>query len=868
MRKEYRRAIKKGKWIKISLVAYLIFSILFLCKKTDNVYAKEVSEIKNISIVFDNSSSMFRNDSDKKYTTRWIEADYAVRALRDMMGAEDKFKIYFIGDEGKKSYSDVAQGMSEMKFHEGTPFDVVKKAVNELNFSGSINSSENWVIILTDGEFTKGMETDSLEQELKSILVGKNISIFYIPIGNGTVIEESPKDRIFTIDGESDDITEQILEAIKKIYNKEQIVSDDGKGVYIENGKCYIDLEVPLEELSVFVQEIGEEQLYKDWKTENEQNISDQAASMNNEDISYPNYLMLESTKQVKGRDNIPPKEPEVLNYNTNKIKYKTLNGTIYQFQKRAEAASNEYAERIEIPIGNNVTKVVVYYQPDVDFKFTYTQDGKKVIPWENKDIQDMESSNLDSQGFIREGTLELKMECIDSLGTALESSLLSIDRFTISYQKDNQEEKVIEKSVSSDVFSMEVSEGKYTLHITTPWHTKENCELEVLEGKKEISMRVAGQQAINAEGKGEIHLEILEEGVAVTDKEEVSIMVDCDVEEIEIEEPIAYLGDGKWLINYYFDKKAELPEDEVIFRICVSHDYNGEIQKKEEEFYIQLSEEIFEIKAEQTPILTECGWTQMFPFIEEKIPLKYIKVTETGEKIPLANNEYDWLEFSLENVDSEKAREYILIDEKGNLKLKGDSSWGDFERQNVNIKIKYIYSRKQSDPLIGIIDLKLVIEKMAAWKLVLFWTIIYGSLLWIGLLGICKIFIRNCHIPAMTAGIKLQSIDRKINIQVKRQRNCLIPFWRTGYLVYKSPKRSLEPYVDKDFCIKFRRISSEEFEIVNYEEFSDKNKFRLNNLQIGSGNNIFSKQSKIMVCDMSNVWHEIELDIGKRQGI
>ena len=295
-------------------------------------------------------------------------------------------------------------------------------------------------------------------------------------------------------------------------------------------------------------------------------------------------------------------------------------------------------------------------------------------------------------------------------------------------------------------------------------------------------------------------------------------------------------------------------------------HDYNGEIQKKEEEFYLHLSEEPFEIKTEQKEVLKECSWAQLIPFVEDKIPLDYIKITETGERILLSDSEYRWLEFGLENIGSTELEEYILIDEKGKLKLKGNSLWGEVQSQDVKLKIRYVYSRKQSAPLTGVIDLMLTIEKIATWKLILFWTIINGVVLWIILLAVCKIFIRSWHIPVMTAGIKIQSINRKINIRVKRGKNCLLPFWRTATLVYKYPKRSMNPYIDNDFSIKFRRISTEEvFEIVNYEDFSDKNKFRLNNLQIGSGNNIFSKKSKIMICDKNNIWREIELDIGKR---
>ena len=538
MQKIYKKVMKERKWIKIFIVICLIFSLYNLEETKNKVYANEASKAKNISIVFDNSSSMFFHDKDKIYVTRWIEADYAVRALRNMMGAKDEFKIYFIGDKGKLFYEDVNQGMEEMRFHHKTEFDAVKMAVNEMSSSDNSNSFDNWVIILTDGKFTEGMETRDLKQELKNILEEKNVSIFYIPIGDGTSITESPQERIFTIDGKSNDITEQILEAIKKIYNKEQIVSGEEEGVYIENGKCCVDLKIPLDELNVFVQEIGEEQLYDRWKTQNEQQGLEMVDAVNNEKISYPEYLILESTMQIRGRNSIPKAEPEVKNYDEEKIKYKELQGTIYRFKKGITGGENEYNKKIEIPVGSKVTKAVVYYQPDIEFQLTYTQDGNKVIPWKDDNIQKTENSNTESFGFVREGSLKLKLECVDSAGQVLESPLLSSDKFIISYQKENEKEKVVEKNANDDVFLMDVTEGKYKLKITTPWHTTEIYEMEVLERKKEISMQITGQQKINVEGKGGIHLEVLEEGVAVTDEDDVSITVNCDVEEIEIKEP------------------------------------------------------------------------------------------------------------------------------------------------------------------------------------------------------------------------------------------------------------------------------------------------------------------------------------------
>lgn len=64
----------------------------------------EKGQPKVVSVVFDNSSSMVKKDKkpgekiaeEERYTTRWIEADYTVKALAAMMDVDDILRLYIM----------------------------------------------------------------------------------------------------------------------------------------------------------------------------------------------------------------------------------------------------------------------------------------------------------------------------------------------------------------------------------------------------------------------------------------------------------------------------------------------------------------------------------------------------------------------------------------------------------------------------------------------------------------------------------------------------------------------------------------------------------------------------------------------------
>lgn len=103
---------------------YFIFSIaaaflLCLCYLLPRAMAQGIlrestdeDKPKIISVIFDDSGSMVGNGGKiDSYTTRWVDADYALKALAAMMDPEDQLRLYAMGDY--KSMDDLGSDMDQ-----------------------------------------------------------------------------------------------------------------------------------------------------------------------------------------------------------------------------------------------------------------------------------------------------------------------------------------------------------------------------------------------------------------------------------------------------------------------------------------------------------------------------------------------------------------------------------------------------------------------------------------------------------------------------------------------------------------------------------------------------------------------------------
>lgn len=116
-----KRFVYAGAAAVVLIVIFLIYPINALCQMSamrTMTPLNDDNRPKVIYVIYDNSTSMVRDDKPTKYTTRWVEASYAIKALATMMNEQDVLRIYPISGSGKSD---------EIRFKGNTLEEVLKK---------------------------------------------------------------------------------------------------------------------------------------------------------------------------------------------------------------------------------------------------------------------------------------------------------------------------------------------------------------------------------------------------------------------------------------------------------------------------------------------------------------------------------------------------------------------------------------------------------------------------------------------------------------------------------------------------------------------------------------------------------------------
>lgn len=178
----------------------------------------EKGQPKVISVVYDNSSSMVKKDRADDHVTRWIEADYTVKALAAMMDTGDILQLYImsgyredvktremstpgetkIGEEKWKAVKEVENYFEKMKLCYYTYYQGVTEAAGDMK-PYLEEGKDCWIVILTDGFFwdSKGpMEAKTLDGELHEITTSGNCGESYTISWTITDLQETSRKTI------------------------------------------------------------------------------------------------------------------------------------------------------------------------------------------------------------------------------------------------------------------------------------------------------------------------------------------------------------------------------------------------------------------------------------------------------------------------------------------------------------------------------------------------------------------------------------------------------------------------------------------------------------------------------------------------
>jgi len=386
---------RAARWI---LLCVLVLALL----PVNTGYATEesVEKPKIIAVVFDNSTSMVRDDpgsSIEQYTTRWIEADYAVRALAAMMDAGDTLKLYpFSGDSPvdihigiKNEYNRLCQTLDKMKYHNKTPYENIKNASDDLKRE---TGKDCYLIVISDGNLKLGDGTgqDMTQEEINSKFgaiasANPSLQMKYIPIGKGDM--RLPDHEQVEICRDSDNITQQITDAVNSIYHR-VAVSDVDK------------IDIPLKSMTVFLQDDpNAEEFFNNWDAK-------------------PHGYNLEDKTAIHSTEKNPKKywdSSETINPDW--IKTTELSGLVLSYT--IPSGENEF---VTMPSGGNFQ---IYYEPAVTQRITIQQ---------NNDDPYVYSEG--SKPHFVEGSIHVTIEYLDMTGEPLESQnavMLKTDQVEVS---------------------------------------------------------------------------------------------------------------------------------------------------------------------------------------------------------------------------------------------------------------------------------------------------------------------------------------------------------------------------------------------------------------------------------------------------
>ena len=532
----------------VSIILAAILLLTSICVGTPKVHAATKQEkTRAIAIVFDNSGTMYLGDDDSKKT--WCRATYAMQALATMMNASDIMQIYpmnpiQIGDSDTPKDSDVYTRERPLEIkkenasliqeictpHAGdTHIEAVTKAREGL---AKTSADEKWLIVLTDGtvfyrngkELSKQESIRQLTEEFNQSV--QQVNAMYLGIG-----KEAQSG--FAVKG-----TYQFVE--RKATNSAQVLAnltELGNIIFgrdeLPDASENITFDVSMKKLIVFIQ--GE--------------------SIDNVSLGDAN-----------------PTSTDKLKYSTYGAKNKnykilcdtTLQGTMLTYE-------NVDAGSYKISFSGQASDIAVYYEPDVDLDFVFTNaDGSAVDP-----------------NALYEGEYKVAFGMKDAkTGKLISSKLLGNPHYEGSYFINGQEYPINHDGYSGETPVTLKMNDTFDANLTATYLsgytiTKNSSDFGWPEGGIQVAARPAGDLRLEISGGDDIYsLQDLEEGnpyiakvyyqgtqLTGSELEKVELKWEPETSNAEIKKEFA---DDHWKLSLHY-KDPAAPQDTVCGECTVS---------------------------------------------------------------------------------------------------------------------------------------------------------------------------------------------------------------------------------------------------------------------------------------------------------
>ncbi|MBQ5591169.1 MAG: hypothetical protein IIU65_05760, partial [Clostridia bacterium] len=377
--------------ISLFLTAILLFTCVFIGSTT--VYAAKADDSRSIAIVFDNSGSMY-DAGDQA----WCRATYAMEVFASMLNAGDTLQVYPMHPitVGGKEYTmqnpfqltDAAKASSIRdiltKDAGGTPIESIDCAVQGLK---KIQTGKKYLVVLTDGgTFSKngyGLTKDRTKTELDKRIqanASKSLSVMYLGIGSEACTPNVRESEYFVKKHavNTSDVLSMLTDMCNLIFGRDTLPKNHISGKTM-------NFDISMKKLIVFVQ--GD-------------NISDLKVKSESGDAVGKLISSQQTKYSIKGASDYKS------------VADKSLQGMIVTYEDCAAGSYN-------IEYGGNANSVEVYYEPDADLEFVFT---------------DSEGNNVDLNSLY-EGEYKVSFGMKDAkTGKLISSDLLGKPHYEGSY--------------------------------------------------------------------------------------------------------------------------------------------------------------------------------------------------------------------------------------------------------------------------------------------------------------------------------------------------------------------------------------------------------------------------------------------------
>ena len=397
------------KIISLFLTVILLFTCVLV--GTTTVYAAKADNSRSIAIVFDNSGSMY-DAGDQA----WCRATYAMEVFASMLNSGDTLQIYpmhpiTVGDkeftmQNPLQITDAAQASTIReiltKDAGGTPIESIDCAVQGLQ---KLQTDKKYLVDLTDGgTFSKngnGLTKDRTKTELDNRIqayASKTMTVMYLGIGSEACVPNTKESEYFIKKQavNTADVLSTLTDMCNLIFGRDTLPKNR-----ISNKTMEFD--ISMKKLIVFVQ--GD-------------NISDLKIKPESGDSIGKLINSQQAKYSTKG----------AADYKS--VADTSLQGMITTYEDCAAGSYNiEYV--------GTATSVEVYYEPDADLEFVFT---------------DSEGNNVDLNSLY-EGEYKVSFGMKDAkTGKLISSDLLGKPHYEGSYTINGEKTNFTHDGQSGEV--------------------------------------------------------------------------------------------------------------------------------------------------------------------------------------------------------------------------------------------------------------------------------------------------------------------------------------------------------------------------------------------------------------------------------